>query len=331
MTIKSRLLLYCLFLSFSLSITSCSKEEPQPVVPTQTTLTPAQLHVQEILSHMKSKSLNRKNIDWVFVDKQVQTMVKDLRAVSETDAVILFLLAQLKDQHSFYIKTTGQYLKPSSSLNCGLETIITPTLPKNIGYVRVTGFTGSGNEAVAFATNIQNTIRLADNDSIKGWIVDLRNNTGGNMWPMIAGIGPILGEGLAGHFIDYFGVEQSWFYRNGASILDNRILTDVANPYKLKINNPKVAVLTNKAAGSSGEATVIAFRQRPNTKSFGTPTCGVSTSNSAITLSNGATLILTTSIMADRNKIVYGSQVIPDVIEPDNNLVVNKAVEWILQ
>ena len=31
-----------------------------------------------------------------------------------------------------------------------------------------------------------------------GWMVDLRGNGGGNMWPMRAGIGFALGEGVAG-------------------------------------------------------------------------------------------------------------------------------------
>jgi len=35
-----------------------------------------------------------------------------------------------------------------------------------------------------------------------------------------------------------------------------------------------VAVLSDNGIASSGEATLIAFRQRPNTRSFGDATCG---------------------------------------------------------
>jgi len=38
----------------------------------------------------------------------------------------------------------------------------------------------------------------ADRDDLIGWIVDLRGNGGGNMWPMLAGVGPVLGEGVVG-------------------------------------------------------------------------------------------------------------------------------------
>jgi hypothetical protein len=39
----------------------------------------------------------------------------------------------------------------------------------------------------------------SDTTSICG-VVDLRSNSGGNMWPMIAGIGPVVGEGHLGAF-----------------------------------------------------------------------------------------------------------------------------------
>ena len=64
--------------------------------------------------------------------------------------------------------------------------------------------------AAAFADAIQAAIRQADRAELAGWIVDLRGNTGGNMWPMLAGFGPVLGEGTAGFFIDPDGVGVPW-------------------------------------------------------------------------------------------------------------------------
>jgi len=42
-----------------------------------------------------------------------------------------------------------------------------------------------------------------------GWIIDLRGNGGGNMWPMLAGIGFVLGDGPAGSFVLLDGSVQS--------------------------------------------------------------------------------------------------------------------------
>lgn len=59
-----------------------------------------------------------------------------------------------------------------------------------------------------------------DAPDLVGWIVDLRGNGGGNMWPMIAGVGPVLGEGTAGAFVDPDDNVTLWGYANGASIAD---------------------------------------------------------------------------------------------------------------
>jgi hypothetical protein len=76
---------------------------------------------------------------------------------------------------------------------------------------------GSGATAVAFADGIQNPIMAADRDDLAGWTVDLRGNGGGNLWPMLAGVGPVLGEGIVGYFVDPQGVESIWEYRNSVS------------------------------------------------------------------------------------------------------------------
>ena len=80
-----------------------------------------------------------------------------------------------------------------------------------------------------------------------------------------------------------------------------------------------------------GEASVIAFRGRPNTRSFGTPTGGLSTANRSIQLSDGAWLYLTVAVMADRNLTRYGGPVGPDEVLSDPTQTVQRAIEWLLQ
>ena len=110
----------------------------------------------------------------------------------------------------------------------------TPTLPATIGYVKVDRFSGIGPEAAAFANGIQQAIMSADRDDLIGWIVDVRGNLGGNMWPMVAGVGPVLGEGVIGYFIDPTGVENVWEYRDGASWDSGVAQQRVDAPYRLR-------------------------------------------------------------------------------------------------
>lgn len=88
--------------------------------------------------------------------------------------------------------------------------------------------------------------------------------------------------------------------------------------YNLISQHPYVAVLTDNVTASSGEALAIAFKGRVKTKSFGTKTFGVSTSNRSYTLSDGSRINLTISVFADRNKTKYGHSVYPDVKCDDN-------------
>ena len=77
-----------------------------------------------------------------------------------------------------------------------------------------------------------------------------------------------------------------------------------------------VAVLTGPRTASSGEAVAISFKGRPRTRSFGQPTIGLSSANGTFPLPDGAMILLTTAIEADRTGKQYGEKVDPDEIVP---------------
>jgi carboxyl-terminal processing protease len=116
-----------------------------------------------------------------------------------------------------------------------------------------------------------------------GWVVDLRRDTGGSLPPMLAAVGPVLGDGDAVGYRTRDGT-ITWFgYRNGVVTVDgrpDRSLAAARRPARLGRPRPSVAVLTSRLTGSSGEGVVMAFRGRPGTRSFGEPTAGVPTGNS---------------------------------------------------
>ena len=79
----------------------------------------------------------------------------------------------------------------------------------------------------------------------------------------------------------------------------------------------------------AGEATLIAFRQRPDIKSFGQPTCGLSTANTTNTLSDGGTFTITTAVMANCNKTRFGDSIPPDEVITDQSQMIQRAIEWL--
>ncbi len=315
---KILLITYCVL---SLLLTTCSDDNPPSIS------ADAENFLNEVLEIMEGNSINKKTIDWNDFRKKVFDKVPGAKTIEDTYPGIQQALVMLGDNHSSYLKPDGNGIYVGT-ISCQKQTISTPVLPDNIGYIKINSFSGSEVQGTAFANSIRDEIKSQDNASLKGWIVDLRSNGGGNMWPMIAGAGPILGEGIAGYFINADGVETTWSYSDGSSMAGGNIIAQVSEPYELIVPNPKVAVLLDNGIASSGEVMAISFIGRKNTKSFGAPTCGLSTANTVYTLNNSGRLVLTTAHLADRSKKTYGVPVTPDQISNNQNII-QHAVEWI--
>jgi len=310
--------------SFAIIIFLCTCKEDETERPTN-----AEKYLNSLLDIMQEKSVNRYKIDWPDFRAKVLATVPGAQSIPETYPAIKEALIMLGDNHSFFIKPDGNVIV-SGTLSYDAQTISSPTLPDNVGYVRIGQFSGSIPSAAAtsFARDIQDQISLQDNDNLLGWIVDLRSNLGGNMWPMLAGIGPILGEGIAGYFIDAYGNELPWSYLNGSAMLGGNSIFSLENSYESIVPSPKAAVLLDNGVASSGEVIAISFIGRDNTKSFGIPTCGASTSNQSFNLSDNSVLFLTSSYLADREKNIFGIPVTPDLVS-GNDMIVQDALVWI--
>ena len=184
-------------------------------------------------------------------------------------------------------------------------------------------------EATAFANALQGAISAADRDGLAGWIVDVRGNGGGNMWPMLAGVGPVLGAGRVGYFVDALGASNAWEYREDGAWLGASLFQAVATPYRLRRESPRVAVLVDGGTAGSGEAIAIAFQRRPETRSFGTATCGLTLVTQQVTMSDGALVFVATGAMADRTRFSYGSPIAPDEPVTDPREAEQRAVAWL--
>ena len=316
-----RLRLASIILSMACLMEACEKQH-MPVT--------AQAYVNEVITQMQNASINRKTINWLSFKQQVMRKAQGARTIADTYPAIQLALSLLGDNHSTYLTPAGVAITANNMKKCVDDQLrYTPVSPKT-GYIRIPSFKGNGPAGVAFADSIQAVIEKADTDSTLGWIVDLRNNTGGDLWPMLAAIGPILGEGTAGYFVDPNGNYHAWSYQNGVASQEQKPQTTVSHPYHLRRPNPRVAVLLDKATASAGEGVAISFKHRPDTRFFGTFTCGVSTGNGIIRLSDGALLVLTQVTMADRNKTVYGQSVPPDELFLSSVHVSGRVLYWLL-
>ena len=184
------------------------------------------------------------------------------------------------------------------------------------------------------AIALQARIREQDDGKRCGWVVDLRSNGGGNMWPMLLGMGPLLGDADGADPVGMFLLadkRQPWAYREGAVWLDGKAVVGSRNTqYMLRNPGAPVAVLFGPRTASSGEASVLAFRGRAASHSFGQPSAGYSTANTPQRLPDGSLLLLTGSVIADRNGVGDGNRLQPDVTVGAGQDAAAMAREWLL-
>jgi len=307
-------------------LTHCSKSDDPTQTPEQNLEMSERL--EEVFGIAQLNSINRLTIDWD--DLRVEVSAMERRTGYESG--LRLLLRSLADNHSFYTFADGRFAS-ESQIRCDGNVYDFSSLPDDIGYIKVNAFSGSTAEALALANSIQQSIREQDVDGLKGWVVDLSNNGGGNMYPMVAGLGPFYRQELLGHFIGPTQQEIEWGYSVDGSFIGDftRKVTQVEDPYELKNPNLKVAVIVSNNTASSGEATLISFMGRENTLLLGQPSCGLSTANSSFSLSNGDRFTLTVSTMADRERTLFGGQIMPDEqIDSDQDML-ERVTEWINQ
>jgi hypothetical protein len=162
---------------------------------------------------------------------------------------------------------------------------------------------------------------LQEHLDAKGVIVDLRENTGGNMYPMITAVSPLLPDGV---ILKFKSRKRMTPITLEYVVKSYQIAPDSIG--KIPSSTP-VAILTSPHTGSSGEATLLCFRGLDNVKTFGGPSAGYASGNVTHLLADGYKLAITRSCDVARTGEVFCN----DPIEPDipTETPVEEAVRWI--
>lgn len=292
----------------------------------------------KVFKHIvKNNSLYADSLNWKQIDNDLKYLSKGINSLEDLAApkdYILNMLRQAGDNHSF-ISSKASF-ETSKNTQTSTSVPSSKLLDNNIGYVNVPDFSSRNDSVqVEFATKIQDLIKKLDTErTIKNWVVDLRDNPGGNMHPMLAGLGPLTGEGVSGNFVSAKDKSSiAWFYKDGGFGVGDNVTTQVENPYHLKSSQPKIAVLIGSNTGSSGEMTAIAFIGKENTKLFGQTTAGYTTTNQDYELPNGAQLYLASGYVSDRKNTIYPKSLQPDVSVVEDNKDHDKtleiAIDWL--
>ena len=363
-------LLACSLLLLSPATGLAGKKPTPPPQVSSTAITPgAAAFLDNAIDLMRQHALHGQSIDWVALRTEAFKRAGGAFNPIDTYPAIYWSLVQLGDPGSHLRLPPGLYpdqiallqqaeKEASSSAPAGArsQTVLSTAfssrrLPEghivtsqgtNFGYIVLPRCSAKDNDGLLlYAADVRRILTDLSAQNPKGWIVDLRGNSGGNMWPMLTGIGPVLGDGVVGSFVAADG-NITWFYQDGKTGtrnpagLETVSLTLDDAPVLMSPSAP-VAILVDSGTASSAEAITIAFHGRPDTRFFGSRTAGKSTAVQPFKLDDGAELYLTTAVDADRTGKAFPDGLTPDEVFPStatlpqegNDPVVLAAQTWL--
>lgn len=328
------ILIFCLFAN---SFVACAQQSE------------TELTLAKIIEHAETASLYRKNVDWTALKKEMYVLAKNTNSVSQLKPALDLMLAQLNDTHgrvfhnnqylSYY---SGEKKEHRKNIDWDVYNEIQSgqvyefkaiLLQDNIGYVRIVGLPMGDNEKMS--SGIQNAVCALIEKGAKKWIIDLRFNGGGNMFPMVEGLTSIIGDGLVGGTEGVTKEESSvWQINKGDFFYDEQ---NVAIPNTCPISKmQKIAVLTSVYTASSGEALAVILKNRPKTKFFGAKTNGMITATDWKQIDSLTTMSISVSYYKDRENNLYDKYVDVDEVvvfdpkaEMENDNGINKAIIWL--
>lgn len=209
----------------------------------------------------------------------------------------------------------------------------------NIAYLRIPGMHVYSRQQIDQCANwLADSVRSLAAKKPKGWIIDLRLNTGGNIIPMMSGIASFFPEGILSYYLDKNNKAlANSVIRNKIYVQDDTLKADLKNVLP-GLSKEKVAVLIGRGTGSSGEGVAYNFMNRKKTKLLGENSAGVANATEGFVFNNDQSyFLITTSKLGNKNKKAAPETLKPDISvtlkddfeKPENDDTVKAALAWL--
>jgi carboxyl-terminal processing protease len=302
--------------------------------------------LDEALTFMQRNYYRKDEVSWPDLAAKARQQLRSANNCEDAYASITWCFKQLNDRHSFVMPPARAALYTGDDDNAAPE----PPLSDLVGEIRgewvqdsiaylTVPWVSSTDSLVCerVADSLQNVIARLDERGISRWIIDLRMNSGGNCWPMLTGIGPLLGDGVCGYFVTS-GERIPIAYHDGSAFQGRHILCRVSKKgYHTQRDHKSIVVLTGRRTVSAGEIVALAFKGRAQTWLIGEPTAGLTTANATYSLSDKSLLVLSVCQEAG-----YNGQICEGSIQPDKLIVTGSeasgddpakqaAVSWLMR
>jgi carboxyl-terminal processing protease len=292
-----------------------------------------QTYLDRAIALFRQFHINSKKMDWPVLWAKAHAAAADAKSPADTYPAIRLIIKELGEKHTVFITPDQAKAQSTGKSTNGTKPPIFllpdgERLAEGVGVVRLYGFSGSQEQARLYSDYGQAKIRDFQERGICRFVIDLRPNTGGNMYPMIDAVSALLDDGLLGTFEDAAGNFTPWILKGGTATI-GPITASPPSPTGQATKTFPVAVLLGPVTASAGEYTAMSFKGRANTRFFGTPTAGYVTANQPMPLSDGAVIIMTGARGIDRTGKKYVDVVEPDEITGAGGPALDAAVKWL--
>jgi carboxyl-terminal processing protease len=301
----------------------------------------AEARIQEAIAVVRPVAYRGAEVDWAAIEADMRARSAGAKDTVDMLPAYAALVHGLGDGHSFiqpsqeagqgWLARHGERRmlpdiprrpRPTSTF-VGRRGVTHRTVPVNAGRnaeaVVVPAVMGADQAAKTYASDLFRALADAAPKTC-AFILDLRGNTGGNIWPMLTGLSPLTGDGPAGRAVDAAGAVETYAdIRQGSAVITaeegrGQMLISVEGWRAAPgLTGAPVALLIDDGVSSSGEGVAVAFKGRPGARFFGERTSGRASATNGYPLSDGTNLVVTIAMMLDRDGATYPHGLDPDV------------------
>ncbi|MDY5312609.1 MAG: S41 family peptidase [Oscillospiraceae bacterium] len=278
----------------------------------------AETYGKNALSTIDKNGIFAGNDEWKSTYNECLKMIENAKSYDDTYDAIRKALSVGGGKHSM-LMTKSESQDTTESYD---EVLPTVSLDGDIAIIKLPDFLGTAEAGQKYAKVAEDFIH-ENRDKIKGVVLDLRGNTGGDMGPMATAVSSLLPDGELVYY-HYRSYDIPVTLKNG--VVSNAGTGGKSLYPEEKLNVP-VAILTDDMTASSGEALTLCFRGLERTRTFGTPTAGYTSVNMLYNMYDGAQMYLTVAFDKARTGEIFKETSIEPDVATDSPL--EAALEWL--
>ena len=293
-----------------------------------------QAYLADALTILQDRDVFTRRVDWPVERRRLLSMLAQRPSLSLSRELIQQALTDLNDGH-------GRLIPPSEApTSSSPGAPVVPhgrMLPGHVGYLLLPAVSASPDSpaAAAYADRGQQLVQSLSRGGAARWVVDLRWNSGGDLYPMLVAIGGLLTKGRVMGFQPVSG-PRTWITYDGRGFFAEGVkIMPALRPEPTIRRYSRIAILTSSQTASSGEAIIISFRGQHAIRTFGQPTFGVPNAPTVVRLNDGYELEYSAEADVDRTGRVYNGPLSPDelVAVPktlaSTDLEMRAAMKWL--